>query len=178
MDFDPLSDVPGLDAASIPEGGMVTRLRYQQTKISGAPDTIFVGADVVQIIGEQQARVRQQWNLGPEVTPSYLFPKTTGNRHATRPWETDRYNAVLRCFSLALGLRDADRQLLLYSRSHRLRHTKATTLLNAGAPIHVVQRYLGHLSPDMSMRYAATLASTAEPGVPRDGQDRPRRAGH
>ena len=55
-----------------------------------------------------------------------LFPKTTGNRHATRPWETGNYNRVLREFSLALGLRDADGQLLLYSRSHQLRHTKAT----------------------------------------------------
>ena len=35
-------------------------------------------------------------------------------------------------------------------------------MLNAGAPLHVVQRYLGHLSPEMTMRYAATLASTAE----------------
>jgi integrase len=162
MDFGPLSEVPGLDPATVPEGGMVARLRYRQTKIDGAPDTILVGADVVQIIREQQAWVRQQRNLGPEVTPRYLFPKTTGNRHATRPWETARYNAVLLDFSLALGLRDTDGQLLRYSRSHRLRHTKATTLLNAGAPVHVVQRYLGHLSPEMAMRYAATLASTAE----------------
>ena len=162
MDFEPLSEVPGLDPASVPDGGMVGRLRYQQTKIDGAPDTILVGADVVQIIREQQAWVRQQWNLAAGISPRYLFPKTAGNRHATRPWETKDYNRVLRQFSLALGLRDADGQLLLYSRSHRLRHTKATTLLNAGAPVHVVQRYLGHLSPEMAMRYAATLASTAE----------------
>jgi integrase len=162
MDFEPLSEVPGLDPASVPEGGMTARLRYQQTKINGAPDTILAGADVVQIVREQQAWVRQQWNLGPDAAPRYLFPKTSGNRHATRAWETARYNAVLRDFSLALGLRGTDGQLLLYSRSHRLRHTKATTLLNAGAPVHVVQRYLGHLSPEMTMRYAATLASTAE----------------
>ncbi len=162
MDFEPLSDVPGVDPAMVPEGGMVARLRYQQTKVDGAPDTILVGADVVQIIREQQTWVRQQWDLAEDTMPRYLFPKTTGNRHATRPWETGNYNRVLREFSRALGLRDTDGQLLLYSRSHRLRHTKATTLLNAGAPVHVVQRYLGHLSPEMAMRYAATLASTAE----------------
>ena len=50
MDFDPLSHIPGVDPAAVPEGGMVARLRYQQTKIDGAPDTILVGADVVQII--------------------------------------------------------------------------------------------------------------------------------
>jgi integrase len=162
MDFEPLSEVPGLDPASVPDGGMTARLRYQQTKINGAPDTILVGADVEQIVREQQAWVRQQWNLGPGTTPRYLFPKTTGNRDAAIPWETARYNAVLLDFSMALGLRDGDGQLLSYSRSHRLRHTKATILLNAGAPVHVVQRYLGHLSPEMTMRYAATLASTAE----------------
>jgi hypothetical protein len=34
--------------------------------------------------------------------------------------------------------------------------------LNDGVPFHVVQRYLGHKSPEMTARYAATLAATAE----------------
>ncbi|GLW75486.1 putative transposase/phage integrase [Kitasatospora phosalacinea] len=162
MDFEPLSDIPGLDTAAVPEGGMVARLRYQQTKIDGAPNTILVGRDVVEIVREQQAWVREHWNLGPADVVRYLFPKTTGNRHGTKSWETSNYNRVLKQFSHHLDLRDSRGELLLYSRSHRLRHTKATTLINAGAPIHVVQRYLGHLSPEMTMRYAATLASTAE----------------
>lgn len=33
---------------------------------------------------------------------------------------------------------------------------------NAGVPLHVLQRYLGHLTPTMSMTYAQTLQSTAE----------------
>lgn len=162
MDFAPLTDIPGLDVASVPDGGMVARLRYQQTKIDTAPNTILVGRDVVEIIAEQQAWVRQRWNLSAEGTIRYLFPKTTGNRHGTKSWETSQYDKVLKDFSHHLDLRDSRGELLLYSRGHRLRHTKATTLLNAGAPIHVVQRYLGHLSPEMTMRYAATLASTAE----------------
>ena len=47
MDFDPLVPVPGIDPAAVPDGGMIARLRYQQTKIDGAPMTILVGADVV-----------------------------------------------------------------------------------------------------------------------------------
>lgn len=35
-------------------------------------------------------------------------------------------------------------------------------LLNAGVPVHVVQDYLGHRSPEMTMHYARTLAKTAE----------------
>ncbi|MGW3829347.1 hypothetical protein ACWEAF_46145 [Streptomyces sp. NPDC005071] len=69
MDFEPLSDIPGLDAAAVPEGGMVARLRYQQTKIDAAPNTILVGGDVVEIIREQQAWVREHWHLAPP-TPS------------------------------------------------------------------------------------------------------------
>jgi integrase len=162
MDFSPLTPVPGIDPATVPEGGMVARLRYQQTKIDGAPETILVGADVVQIIREQQAWVREHWGLGPDQTVRYLFPKLAGNRKGTRAWTTSYYDGTLRKFSAMLGLRDSEGRELSYSRSHRLRHTKATTLLNAGAPIHVVQRYLGHRSPEMTMRYAATLATTAE----------------
>ena len=162
MDFAPLTDIPGLDVTTVPDSGMVARLRYQQTKIDTAPNTILVGWDVVEIVAEQQAWVRQRWNLPPDGTVRYLFPKTTGNRHGTKSWETSNYDKILKDLSRHLNLRDSRGELLLYSRSHRLRHTKATTLLNAGAPIHVVQRYLGHLSPAMTMRYAATLASTAE----------------
>jgi len=162
MDFEPLSPIPGIDPAAVPDGGMAARLRYQQTKIDGAPMTILVGADVVQIIREQQQWVRQRWNLGPDQAARYLFPRLTGNRKATRAWETGHYDLVLRQLSDVVGLHDSAGRELSYSRSHRLRHTKATTLLNAGAPIHVVQRYLGHRSPEMTMRYAATLATTAE----------------
>ncbi|KZS69757.1 hypothetical protein A4G29_01380 [Mycobacterium kansasii] len=49
-----------------------------------------------------------------------------------------------------------------FSQTHRLRHTRATELRNDGVPIHVVQRYLGHKSPEITLRYAATLAATAE----------------
>jgi Phage integrase family len=49
-----------------------------------------------------------------------------------------------------------------FQRTHRMRHTKATDLLNAGVPIHVVQRYMGHVSPAMTMYYAKTLAETHE----------------
>jgi len=48
------------------------------------------------------------------------------------------------------------------SNVHRFRHTRATSLINAGVPVHVVQRYLGHLSSEMTMRYAHTLRETHE----------------
>ncbi len=55
MDFAPLSPVPGLDTSQAAhDGGPAARLRYQQTKIAGAPQAILVGVDVVAIVTEQQ----------------------------------------------------------------------------------------------------------------------------
>src|SRR5260370_18151735 len=90
---------------------------------------------------------------GPGVTPRYLFPKTTGNRHATRSWEIKDCNRMLRQFSLPLGLRNAVRAATPVSPTHRLRHTKPTTFLNPGAPVHALQPYLAHLSPDRPIRH-------------------------
>jgi hypothetical protein len=59
-------------------------------------------------------------------------------------------------------VRDNAGAVVDFNRTHRFRHTVATNLLNAGVPLHVVQRYLGHLTPTMTMTYAQTLASTAE----------------
>ena len=61
-----------------------------------------------------------------------------------------------------LGIRDSAGRVVDFQRTHRFRHSRATSLLNAGVPIHVVQRYLGHLSPAMTMHYAQTLAETHE----------------
>ena len=46
--------------------------------------------------------------------------------------------------------------------THQFRHTAATNLINAGVPLHVVMRYFGHVSPDMTLHYAVTSAQTME----------------
>jgi integrase/recombinase XerD len=38
--------------------------------------------------------------------------------------------------------------------SHQFRHTVGTRMINAGVPQYIVQKYLGHESPEMTMRYA------------------------
>jgi hypothetical protein len=83
--------------------------------------------------------------------PRGLRPRTAGG-YLVRLGQLDRL----------VSLTDSHGRRLLFSKSHRLRHTKATTLLNLGAPVHVVQRYMGHRSPAMLMHYAQTLATTAE----------------
>jgi integrase len=171
LDRDPL--LPLLPAApcarpAAPAGtdnqAPAARLRYQQTKIDGAPDTVLVDAAVAAIIREQQ-----QWadrffagRGAPGKTPKYLFLAAQMNRNGDRPYPGGTLHARLSELARRLDVRDAAGALVDFNRTHRFRHTVATNLLNTGVPIHVLQRYMGHLTPAMTMHYAQTLQSTAE----------------
>ena len=164
LDPHPLLPLAAGPAAAPEPGAMTARLRYQQTKIDGAPDTILVDAEVVAII-----RAQQQWaatwlreRAAPGARPRYLFLGLLFNRNADRPYVAATLHRVLTELARRLDIRDSAGRLVDFRRTHRFRHTRATSLLNAGVPIHVVQRYLGHLSPAMTMHYAQTLAETHE----------------
>jgi integrase len=163
LDRDPLLPA-GPAASGRDSAGFTARLRYQQTKIEGAPDTILVDEEIVAII-----RAQQQWadrflsaSQSPVTSPKYLFLAARNNRHGDRPYSAGRLRDLLAQLARRLDVRDAAGAVVDFHRTHRFRHTKATSLLNAGVPLHVVQRYLGHLSPEMTMIYAQTLASTHE----------------
>ena len=165
MDFAPLSPVPGLDTSqAVHDGGPAARLRYQQTKIAGAPQAILVGADVVAIVAEQQEFARALVQAGDPAAadPPYLFLAWQANTGGARHYRASTLNGLLTQLAAALQVTDATGALVDFQRTHRMRHTKATDLLNAGVPIHVVQRYMGHVSPEMTMHYAKTLAETHE----------------
>ena len=165
LDRDPV--LPLLSAGSGRPGdgqAPVAKLRYQQTKIDGAPDTVLVHDEVIAIIGEQQ-----QWadqvvaaRCAPGTAPKYLFLAAHMNRNGDRPYSDRTLRMLLTRLAARLDVRDAAGRLIDFNRTHRFRHTAATSLLNAGVPIHVVQRYLGHLTPAMTMHYAQTLSETAE----------------
>jgi integrase len=171
LDRDPLLPLLPAAAAGQPDTATdsdaqtpVAKLRYQQTKIDGAPNTILVHADVVAVVREQQ-----EWAKGyfaergaPGKTPKYLFLATQMNRNGDRPYTDRTLRALLTELAGRLDVRDSTGAVVDFNRTHRFRHTVATSLLNTGVPLHVVQRYLGHLTPTMTMAYAQTLQSTAE----------------
>lgn len=136
----------------------VARLRYQQTKIAGVDPTILVEQAVVDLIHEQQQWVTEQ--LGRE--PDYLFVVTRQNHQGIRPRNYQSHSEAMRRLDLIVDLVDGNNKPLQFTKTHRLRHTRATELLNNNVPLHVVQRYFGHLTPTMVMRYAATLSEVAE----------------
>ncbi len=84
------------------------------------------------------------------------------NRDGLRHYSANTLRGLLRQLARRLQIRDAQCRLVDYQRTHRFRHSRATELLNAGVPLPVVQRYLGHVSPEMTMHYAATLAKVHE----------------
>jgi hypothetical protein len=114
---------------------------------------------VVNVIAEQQDWLRRRH---PDLTPKYLFLGVRFTHQGQRPRTYDSYSMALNKLDKIHGLTDTAGKPMRFSQTHRLRHTRATELLNDGVPIHVVQRYLGHASPEMTQRYAATLAATAE----------------
>jgi integrase len=166
LDRDPLLPLgPAQGPGGEPEpGAFIAKLRYQQTKIEGAPDTILIDEEIAAII-----RAQQQWadeflaQYGPPLRPpKYLFLAARKNRHGDRPYCPGQLHHLLSELARRLDIRDTTGRLVDFQRTHRFRHTRATSLLNAGVPLPVVQRYLGHLSPTMTMRYAQTLAITHE----------------
>jgi integrase len=155
---------PIVPLTSLNDGeGKIAKLRYQQTKIEGAPDTIFVENEVVEIVAEQRRWLFDHLRaVGCRDEPRYLFVKLQQNRRGQDHYTSSRFRRrMIKLVGLA-DLRDDDGQPLRLTTTHRFRHTKATSLLNAGVPLHVVQRYLGHTSPEMSMHYAQTLDATAK----------------
>lgn len=161
LDHDCYTMLPEKEGNTDPDE-FVARLRYQQTKVDGVDATILIEQAVLNVISEQREWLRDEH---PDVStrgPKYLFINPRGNHRGLRPRSYRSYGDALKRLDDLVDLRDADDRALRFTQTHRLRHTRATELLNAGVPIHVVQRYLGHRSPEMTMRYASTLAATAE----------------
>lgn len=44
--------------------------------------------------------------------------------------------------------------------AHAFRHTVGTRMINNGVPQHIVQKFLGHESPEMTSRYAHIFDET------------------
>ena len=176
MDYEPLEPLlgtPGTDPVDPATGeepsgsasAFVARMRYQQTKIdSGQQPSIPVDAEVVSIIRAQQRHAQRMMNDRGNVghTPKYLFIRVMRNRNGDHPYPMPSMHMRLSALAERLAITDSAGRPVSISRTHQFRHTTATNLLNGGVPLHVVMRYFGHASADMTLHYAVTLAKTHE----------------
>ena len=168
MDFDPLIPLRQNPSAAVGEhqdGAFVARMRYQQTKIeSDLPVSIPVDAEIVAIVkAQQQVALDFMASIGaPGVRPKYLFLRVKANRNGDSPYSLATLHSRLGKLTQRLAITDSVGRPVQISQTHRFRHTRATNLINAEVPLHVVMRYFGHVSPEMTLHYAVTSSRTME----------------
>lgn len=163
LNYNCLTAIPGAEPKT--PNAFVARLTYQQTKIDGVDPTILVEQYVVDLINAQRAWLRNRLKLSKADTdPIYLFVNPRQDYKGLQPRAYLSVSRHLQKLNTYTNLIDSQGNPLRFTQTHHLHqnHTRATTLLNAGVPIHVVQDYLGHRSPEMTMHYAKTLTKTAE----------------
>lgn len=118
-------------------------LRTYQAKMR-KEHSIPLSREGVAVIQEQQQETRKRW--GDQAR--WLFPDKNGN-----PFKQATFADNLNRLAHRTQIRDAAGHLYHF-RSHNFRHTVATRMINSGVPQHIVQRYLGHATPDMTAVYA------------------------
>lgn len=124
-------------------------LRYFQYKAK-KEHIVPVSKELVKVIQVQLELVKKTYGSEFE----FLFPGF-GNRVKNNPLplSTRGYRSYLSKFSKEKDIRDSSGKLWNLH-PHQFRHTVGTRMINNGVPQHMIQKFLGHGSPEMTMRYA------------------------
>jgi integrase len=146
-------------------------LRFDSTKVS-AEQLIPLSAKAAAAIRDQQDHDRRQWPAG---TP-WLFPGIVDNADGSKPYVHGTLSRQLHRWQTVIDLRDEAGEPVRVT-GHRFRHTLGTRLINSGVPQHVVQKLLGHASPNMTGHYARVHDSTIRQAFDRYQQQRVNTAG-
>ncbi len=130
-------------------------LLFHNAKMA-AEQLVPLSARAAEAIRSQQAHVRGRW---PDSSPQRLFPSPYCNPDGNRPFSYATLRQRLVEWQHAIDLRDEAGQPARVT-AHQFRHTLGTRLINAAVPQHVVQKLLGHASPQMTARYATIHDAT------------------
>ena len=103
----------------------------------------------------QQHHLDSRWPAG---CPK-LFPSPHSNPDGAQAFSYATLRQRLADWQQQIGLHDETGQPVTVT-AHQYRHTLGTRLINAGVPQHVVQKMLGHASPQMTARYATIHDAT------------------
>ena len=122
-------------------------LRFTNTKVC-AEQLIPLTARAAEAIRAQQDEVTRRWPASP-----WLFPAPAANPDGARPFTYNALRQRMRRWQNTIELHDGAKRPAQVS-AHQFRHTHGTRLINQGVPQHVVQRLLGHASPQMTATYA------------------------
>jgi integrase len=126
-------------------------LRYHNTKMA-TEQLIPTGAEAVRA---QQLHLQQRWPDGPPMLFSAVHSNPDGDRAFS--YATMRQRFVR--WPQTIGLHDESGQTVSVA-PHQFRHKLGSRMINKGVPQHVIQRLLGHASPQMTARYATSHDTT------------------
>jgi integrase len=91
-------------------------------------------------------------NIAEQDNPlRYLFPARTRLRTG-RPFTADSVRNALNRLASQCAMKDEAGHLFRF-KNHAFRHTKAVELINAGMSLVYVQKWLAHLTPEMTLIY-------------------------
>jgi integrase len=152
--------IRGGDACNLPFNPMLEDSRgwpclwFEATK-TRSQQLIPLSEKAAATIRAQQDHVREHWPAGCP----WLFPGIADNDEGAKPYVHSVLCAQLRHWQEAIDLRDQAGQPLRVT-GHQFRHTLGTRLINSDVPQHVVQKLLGHASPNMTGHYAKVHDAT------------------
>jgi integrase len=120
-------------------------LRFKSWKMR-AEQLVPLSVKAIDAVRAQQLHVEQSFPEGS----SWLFPARSDASLCQR---YDTFRLAFANWQARITLHDeAGRPV--HVTPHQLRHTLGTRLVNQGVPQHVIQRLLGHVSPEMTAVYA------------------------
>lgn len=129
-------------------------LRFLNSKMA-AEQLVPLSRKAAEAVRAQQTQLVQRWPHGPD----RLFPSPHANPDGNHEFRYNTFRTRLAAWQRDIGLHDEAGQQVSVT-AHQFRHTLGTRLINSGVPQHVVQKLLGHASPQMTARYAIIHDST------------------
>ncbi len=137
--------------AVVPDSAGWPCLRFEARKMR-AEQMVPLSWRAVEATTRQKRLVAATWLNGSP----WMFP---ASRDPSLPQGDDAFRGAFTTWQKSIGLHDeAGRPVHVVA--HQLRHSLGTRLINQGVPQHVIQRLLGHASPEMTATYARLHDST------------------
>jgi integrase len=143
------------------DGWYIQYYMYKMNKEHTKP----ISNELAKVIQDQQAYIKQLF--GTDFI--YLFcgrARGSGRRNSKGVFIPKKEVMSGQSFSRHLNtvaekaqIKDSSGKIWRFQ-SHQFRHTVGTRMINAGVPQHIIQRYLGHESPEMTSIYAHIFDET------------------
>jgi integrase/recombinase XerD len=118
-----------------------------------AEHRVPISKELVAVIQEQQAYIKEQ-------LPGFDFLFCARRKGGNGPFVPEKRQLNVTTLAINLNSLAAKCNItdesgkLWHFHGHQFRHTVGTKMINNGVPLHIVQRYLGHASPSMTLVYA------------------------